>query len=199
MEEIWKDIKEYEGLYQVSNLGNIKSLRRNKLIKYSKDNKGYLRTSLAKNGINRTVKVHRIVAQAFINNDENKPQVNHKNGNKTDNNVENLEWVSNQENQNHSWNTGLRKKGKEHWSYGKIPPQLAKVIGCGKNNPNYNNRGVKNPLSKKVQQLDKENKIIKLWYGIAEASRELKICSNTISLCCKGKRKTAGGYKWQYA
>ena len=109
MEEIWKDIKEYEGLYQVSNLGRIKSLPRNgtvqvvKILNPCKDTYGYLRIKLSKNNKAKKYQVHRLVAQAFIPNPENKPQVNHLDGNKLNNYYKNLEWCTNGENQIHSY------------------------------------------------------------------------------------------------
>lgn len=120
MEEVWEDVKGYEGLYKVSNTGQIKALYRRidkgkchrewkeHLLKFSIDNCGYFRTSLAKNGVNRTVKVHRVVAEAFIPNPSNLPQVNHKDGNKQNNCVENLEWVTQSENLKHAFSTGLK-------------------------------------------------------------------------------------------
>lgn len=117
--EIWRDIPNYEGLYQVSNLGRIKALTRRvdkgkchrtweeHVLKYGLDKKGYLRTNLAKNGINKTIKIHRIVAEVFVPNIQNKPQVNHINGVKSDNRACNLEWVSNGENQKHAFKLGL--------------------------------------------------------------------------------------------
>lgn len=218
MEEIWKDIKGYEGLYQVSNIGRIKSLGRTvikislkgniftksypeKLLKFSKDTKGYLRTSLALNGINRTIKVHRVVAQAFIPNPNNLEQVNHKDGDKKNNNVYNLEWCNNQKNQNHSWTTGLRKKGKQHWSYGKQPEGLKKYLEehKGVNHPSYGLKGIKNKNSKKIIQYDSKNNFIKKWDSMADVHRLLGLNTGTICQCCKGKRKTAGGYIWEYA
>lgn len=121
MEEIWKDIEGYEGLYQVSNLSRIKALAKfvNKgkchrgwgehLLRYGADACGYHRTNLSKNGNNRTVKVHRIVAQAFIPNPDNKPQVNHKDGNKQNNHIDNLEWCTQSENLKHAFRIGLKK------------------------------------------------------------------------------------------
>jgi hypothetical protein len=132
MEEIWKDVKNYEGVYQVSNFGNVKSLPRqwigglpnaprkhNGLVLSSaKDKKGYLRVLLSKPGERHTYKVHRLVAIAFIENPENKKEVNHINGIKTDNRLCNLEWCSTMENMRHSILIGLRDnvniKGENH-------------------------------------------------------------------------------------
>lgn len=123
IQEIWKDIKGYEGKYQISNLGNVRSLmyhnakgiRRTSLLKPATDRSGYFRCALSKNNILTTFKVHRLVAQAFIPNPLNLPQVNHLNGNKQDNRAENLEWASNSTNQIHAYklglNTGARGKG----------------------------------------------------------------------------------------
>lgn len=92
MTEIWKDIKDYEELYQVSNFGRVKSLYTNRILKGSKNNRGgYLKVSLCKNNIKSTKTIHRLVAQAFIPNPENKPQVNHIDENKTNNMVSNIE------------------------------------------------------------------------------------------------------------
>ena len=99
MQEIWKDIKGYEGLYQVSNLGNVKSLKTNKNL-YSSNAKGYRRVGLFK-GKRKGYSIHRLVAQAFIPNPENKPCVNHKDCNRANNNVNNLEWCTHKENNNY--------------------------------------------------------------------------------------------------
>lgn len=117
--EIWKDIEGYEGLYQVSNLGRVKSLDhyasngvanilyRGKILKL-KDNI-YLYANLSKNDIPKRISVHRLVAKAFLPNPDNKLQVNHINGNKKDNRVVNLEWSTQKENVIHGVKTGLRK------------------------------------------------------------------------------------------
>lgn len=109
-EEIWKDIKGYEGIYQVSNLGKVKSLTRNslnnsntkdRLLKQGVTKKGYASVTLCKDKVRRTYRVHRLVAEAFIPNHENKPQVNHIDEDKTNNRDDNLEWMTNKENRNH--------------------------------------------------------------------------------------------------
>ena len=96
--EIWKDIQGYEGLYQVSNFGRVKGLKRSKIRKLCNDRGGYLCVSLKKQGTVKLCKVHRLVAVAFIPNPENKPQIDHINAIKTDNTIKNLRWVSAKEN-----------------------------------------------------------------------------------------------------
>ena len=125
IEEIWKDIKGYEGYYQVSNLGRIKSLDRMKNNQYNEyfmsgrilkssiiKDKGYCRVSLNNGKGRKSKRVHRLVAEAFIPNLENKPEVNHIDGNKLNNCADNLEWCTNKENIEHSIKTGLRKNYK---------------------------------------------------------------------------------------
>lgn len=177
MQEVWKDIRNYENLYQISNLGNVKSIarkgafRKDKVLKCSYNKKGYMYVCLCKNCRRKAYRVHRLVAQAFIPNPENKPQVNHINGNKKDNSVCNLEWTTNKENSVHAH----------------------------KNNLVHNPIGKENALSKKVLQFDKENNLMNEWIGMREASRELNIAFSSIWMCCQGRIKTAGGYIWRYS
>ena len=127
--EIWADIEGYEGLYQISHLGRVKSLARviyktdgtiqtfkERILKTTLDTKGYVICNLSKEYKCKTFRVHRLVANMFIPNLNNKPQVNHINGIKADNRVSNLEWVTNSENQKHAVKLGLKEgfKGIEH-------------------------------------------------------------------------------------
>jgi hypothetical protein len=129
-EEIWKDVVGYEGYYQVSSFGRIKSVDRQmadangvihkykgKIKALSLDNKGYLKLQLWRNNNKTTKKVHRFVALAFIPNPTNLPQVNHKDGNKSNAHVDNLEWIDNRGNQIHSFTVLGRKQksGFDHW------------------------------------------------------------------------------------
>lgn len=121
MEEIWKDIKGYEERYQVSNLGRVRSKTRKtkfgvgyriyegQILKQADDKDGYKKIGLSKNGRKRRFFVHRLVGETFIPNEENKPQINHKNGIKYDNNLTNLEWVTPSENTLH----GFEKLGRK--------------------------------------------------------------------------------------
>lgn len=108
--EIWKDIPKYEGIYEISNYGRIKNKKTGKLKSQRNTFKGYLQVGLSNKG-DKTFRVHRLVAEAFIPNPNNLPQVNHKDGNKKNNRVDNLEWISNYDNMQHAIKLGLTKKG----------------------------------------------------------------------------------------
>jgi hypothetical protein len=127
MEEIWKDVKGYEGLYKVSSLGRVKAINRNEnnlkdplkknkgLIKKPQLNKfGYYRMQLCKNGIRKNFFIHRLVADAFISNPKNKPNINHINCIRTDNIYKNLEWVTPSENQIHAYKYGQKSNSGEN-------------------------------------------------------------------------------------
>lgn len=108
--EQWVDIKGYEGLYGISNLGNIFSCRADRNLKPQKTNRGYLRICLSVNDSKKFISVHRLVASAWVFNPGLKPQVNHIDGDKTNNKAKNLEWCTQVENSAHSYNTGLQQK-----------------------------------------------------------------------------------------
>ena len=185
MNEIWKDIFGYEGLYQISNLGNVRSLGKTIKIKTSKtrgeyyasikskypkqhkDVGGYLRVDLCKDRGHKNFLVHRLVALHFIPNPGMLDQVNHINGDKTNNCVENLEWCTQVENAVHAVKTGLFK-----------PHNERSVVGTDDNGD-------------------------KVYFkSAAEAGRILSINSGSINSVCTGHnphRHTAGGYKWKYA
>lgn len=173
--EVWKDIKEYEGLYQVSSLGRVKSLNYNKTKKEKilkpHESRGYYNVTLYKNGFHKYYGIHRLVAKEFIVNPKNKTQVNHKDGNKKNNNIENLEWVTSSENMKHAFENNLHKKyyGKEH-----------------------NN-------ARKIKQYTLNNIFIKEWGSIVEAANYYKTSIENIYSCLNKKSKTAKGFKWEYS
>lgn len=175
MKEEWKDIKDYEGLYQVSNLGNIKSnsyidasghKRNSKNINPNIDRNGYYRVGLTKNNKRKYFQIHRLVSQAFIDNPDNKPQVNHKDSDKSNNCVTNLEWVTSSENNIHAYK-------------------------FGKNYPRF---GKENGKSNTIIQYDLNGNFIKEWESLNMCANELCLQESCISMCCSGKRKTTGGF-----
>ena len=130
--EVWKDVQGFEGLYKVSNLGNVFIVSKNRNQIPLKVKNGYLLVDLCNCGKKNRISIHRLVAIHFLSNEENKPQVNYKNGIKTDNRLENLEWATASENQRHSLNNGLKipKKGEE-CKYSKITEKDAIDIKYG--------------------------------------------------------------------
>lgn len=182
--EIWKDIEGYEGYYQVSNLGNVRSLNYRHHggvhnLKQSVLPEGYLFVILWKNKATKMFYVHRLVGQAFLDNPHKYPEVNHIDENKQNNSVKNLEWCSSQYNTNYS-----RLKHPERYVTTMNGKRTKKVT-------KYSLRPVK--------QQTRDGMLIKQWNNISEIVRELNVCHSAIAECCKGIRKTAYGFKWEFA
>lgn len=184
MAEIWKDVKGYEGRYKVSNLGNVKSLlgRKERVLRPLNQSKGYYKVILYNKGNRENRCIHRLVAESFISNPENKIDVNHKDGNKHNNNVSNLEWNTRSENMKHAYRIG--------------------IISISKKQSEDFKKRIMNSIkrkTKKVIQYDLNNKYIKKWNSINEAGKNLGIQPGNICSCCKGKLNKTGGYIWKYA
>ena len=179
----WKDIVGYENEYQINQFGEIRTLKDSpKLKKYdvlkpqiSKRN-GYVYQMLYKNGKEKLLRVHRLVAMAFLPNPNNLPQVNHKDGNKQNNSVDNLEWCEQSDNMKHAYKNGLQIPSEN---------QRKAIINTNK------------LKQKKVCQI-KDGEIINTFSGISEASRQTKISISCISRCCNLKRKSTNGYEWRF-
>lgn len=184
--EIWKSVVGYEGLYEVSNFGRVKSLERkiNKLWNGKEitlinkgriknicvDSDGYCVVGFCVNGKSKTLKLHRIISHSFIPNPDNKPQVNHKDGIKTNNSIENLEWCTNKENIRHSFD----KLNKYEKGY-KI--------------------GNLNPVP--VLQYTVDGKFVKEYKTRAEAARVIGKNQSDICKSVKSETKTVGGFRWK--
>lgn len=170
MEE-WREISENEN-YLVSNTGKVR--RKNSLTdKPLRDNDGYLVTDLYKDGKRKTVRVHRLVAKEFIPNPSDKPAINHKDGDKYNNNVSNLEWVTSKENSRHAWENGLMKP-----SYGMK----------GKSNPNGGRKG------KPIQIIETGE----VFQTLKECEEAIGGNNRHINDCLKGRQKTHRGYSFRY-
>ena len=170
MIEEWKDIEGHEGEYQVSNIGNVRSLNYRNLgyvnnLKLNEDKNGYMRVSI----LNHMYIVHRLVAIAFLENKMALLQINHKNECKSDNRVVNLEWVTSKQNANY----GTRNKR----------------MAVSKLNKNC----------KVLIQMDLQGNELNRWDSLSEMSRKLGYDKAFVARCCIGKCDTAYGYKWQYA
>ena len=168
--EHWKEIAGYEGLYEVSDQGRVKSLGNNKsgkekILKPGKTHGGYLVIGIRKDGQRKFLLVHRLVAESFIQNPQGFKTVNHKDEVKTNNAASNLEWMSIKDNIN----------------YG------------------THNKRVGESLSKQVQMSDKKTgELLDTFPSTSEAGRVTGISVSHICECCNGKRKSAGGYVWRY-
>ena len=159
-----KDIKGYEGLYAVTSCGKVWSYRSKKFLKLGKNYWGYKQAILSKNGKTKAFSVHRLVAEAYIPNPDNKPQVNHKNEVKTDNYINNLEWVTHKENCNYGTHNERISE--------KLKKVKCKPVLCVELN--------------------------KVFESTLAAEAETGVSNSNISSVCNGRRKTAGGYHWQY-
>lgn len=186
MEEIWKNIEGYEG-YQVSNLGRVRSLDRidsnnhplkGVVLKPHISNSGYLLVGLYKQQKRDGKLVHRLVAEAFIPNYDNKPEIDHINTVKTDNRVENLRWATQKENINN--------------------PLTKTKMQINARKPSKGKYGKKHHRSKPIIQYDKEGNFIKEWDCANDVERVLGISNKHIGSVCLGKRKSCGGYIWKY-
>lgn len=189
-EEIWKDIEGYKGLYQVSNFGRVKSLYREfwsgkgyhilnkypeKIMKTWIDRGGYEYVVLCKDSIAKKIKVHRLVAQAFIPNPDNKSQVDHINTIRYDNHVENLRWATKSENELNPITRKRRSTSK-----------------MGNNNP-------RNKVMKKVAQIEAlTGNVIKVWDSAIDAAKSIGVDHSNIYRAIYGQLNTCRGYKWKY-
>ena len=190
MTEIWKDVYGFEGIYQISNYGNVRSVDR--LIKYSNGNivsykgqaikpyiatNGYVLVDLTKEHKRYKKIVHRLVAEAFIGNPQMFPEVNHIDENKQNNHFENLEWCTVKYNRNFGTRNIRSAKSKD-----------------------YKSISEKNRLiqGKRVLQLDKTGRIINRYISIREAEKCTGFHRQAISGCCHGKYKYAYGFKWEF-
>lgn len=178
MKEIWKDVKDFEGHYQVSNFGRLRSLDRKiifkngrvclykgKIRKLNKSDNGYIVVGLFNKCNYRMVTLHRLIAETFIPNPDNLPEVNHKDENRLNNNVDNLEWCT------HKYNN--------EYSHTMEKAYISK--------------------RKSVLQIDKyTNEIIAKFNSLTDAMNKTGIHKSYISHCCRGDNKTAGGYIWKF-
>jgi hypothetical protein len=180
---IWCDIEGYENEYQINQFGEIRTLKNSpKLKKFdtlkpqlSKSN-GYMYQMLYKNGKPKLVRIHRLVAKAFVPNPNNFTQINHIDGNKQNNNASNLEWCDQPYNMKHAYKTGLQKPSEKQKEAIRNTNKLKR---------------------KKVVQL-KDGKVINTFSSMSEASRKTNITTSLISRCCNLKRKSTNGYEWRF-
>lgn len=182
--EVWKDIEGYEGYYQISNQGKVLSLNYclrgySALLTPKINKRGYAWVELRKNGTRKPMLIHRLVAQAFIENPNNYPLINHKDENPLNNNADNLEWCT------HSYNVKYSLA---------LHPERCKRGGYIRHRKNGAYK-----CSKKVRQIDiSSGKIICEYNYLAEIKRVLGKNEYSIRECCYGNRKTAYGYRWEF-
>ena len=172
----WKDIKDFKGIYKVNSLGEVRRAGATQNRKKQLTRKGYYKVFLYNKNNKRAYFVHRLVAQTFIPNPQNKPNINHKNCLKTDNRVNNLEWCTQSENQLHAYKTGLQKPSKS---------QLGKL-------------GILNHRSKKVNQYDLKGNFIKTWDCARDIHKELNYSLACISRACNRKQEISYNFIWRF-
>ena len=213
MEEIWKDINGYEGLYQISNLGRVKSFYSGyvKILKLKITN-GYYRIGLRKNGKRKFYQIHRLVYETFIGEIPQGIQVNHINEVKTDNRLENLNLMTPKENIN--WGTGIQRRAEKRKGKALSEEHKKKLSEShkGENHPNYGKHLSeetrkkiskaqinRKDCSKPVLQIDKEtNDVIAEFPSASDIYRLYGYSFGNICNCCRGIYKTAYGFKWRY-
>ena len=177
MEELWRPIPNYEGYYEASNLGRIRSVYRYKrVLKPMISNTGYERVDLFKNRHRKQYSVHRLVAITFINNPDNKPFVNHRDENKINNCADNLEWVTHVE--NCRYGTAIERRTK-HFDYSKRK---------------INNAGQIEACSKPIAQYTKDGRFVRNWKSASECARKNGWQISNIRRCCKKEYATAYGF-----
>lgn len=206
MEEKWKDIPKYEGIYQISTMGRIK-VTRNKneriLVGVLDKSTGYRRFSLYKDGRVKKTYVHRLVAESFIPNAENKPEIDHINTIRHDNRVENLRWVTRKENRNNPISldhlrVAFTGENSPHYGRKRSKETKRKISEALKSSPlNHGRTGVQCKNSQPVYQYDLKGNFIAGYTGQAEAARMTGIHQGDISNACNGKLSVAGGYLWR--
>lgn len=199
MQEIWKDVPKYEGLYMVSNMGRVMSLHctskvakengvhDRRIMKNVMSSSGYYHVGLSKNGVKIMHSIHVLVAETFIPNPENKPSVNHIDGNKLNNSVVNLEWATFKENQQHAIRTGLRDLHKPH-----KPHKTYKTYKLRKDrdfDASYTSYG--------ILQYSPDGSFVKLWRTQTEAANAIGVSQADISKCVSGRRKMCACFIWK--
>jgi hypothetical protein len=177
MEELWRPIPNYEGYYEASNLGRIRSVYRYKrVLKPMISNTGYERVDLFKNRHRKQYSVHRLVAITFVDNPDNKPFVNHRDENKINNCADNLEWVTHVE--NCRYGTAIERRTK-HFDYSKRK---------------INNAGQIEACSKPIAQYTKDGRFVRNWKSASECARKNGWQISNIRRCCKKEYATAYGF-----
>ena len=178
--EIWKDVPNYDDRYQASNMGKIRSKTRktqfgrgwriyeSQIMTPQEDKDGYYKVALAKDGRKKRFFVHRLVAMTFLGIDSERTVVNHKDGNKQNNNLSNLEWVTPSENTLHAFRTGLKKP----------------------------HNGGTNKIVEKIDP--ETDEVVDTFNSITEASESMGCTLQLISMACRGKVKQAKGFVWRF-